>query len=83
MKKPHIDYPCKWDYKLFGTNEEGLRKAVVEVMGNNDEYHLDFSHKSSGGKYVSLHLETNVSSEDERNKIYTSLSKHKAVIKVI
>ena len=82
MKKPHIDYPCKWDYKLFGTNEEGLRKAVVEVMGAN-KYELALSRKSSGGKYVSLHLETNVSSEDEHNKIYTSLSKHKAVIKVI
>ncbi len=82
MKKPHIEYPRKWDYKLFGTNEGNLRKAVVEVMGAN-KYELALSRKSSGGKYVSLHLETEVYSEDERNKIYTSLSNHKAVIRII
>jgi putative lipoic acid-binding regulatory protein len=82
MNKPCINYPCKWIYKLFGTDEESIRQAVIKVMAKK-EYHLDSSRKSSGGKYVSVHLETDVSSEEERNKIYTSLNNDKAVIRIL
>ena len=82
MQKPSIEYPCKWVYKILATNEEDIRQAVIKIMAKK-EYHLASSHKSSGGKYVSVHLDTNVCSESERNKIYTSLNNNKAVIRIL
>jgi len=83
MNKKHcIEYPCRWAYKIFGTNEEDIRQAVIKIMAKK-EYHLGNSRKSSGGKYVSVHLETDVCSEEERNKIYTSLNNNKAVIRIL
>jgi putative lipoic acid-binding regulatory protein len=82
MNKPCINYPCRWIYKLFGTDEESIRQAVIKIMAKK-EYHLGSSRKSSGGKYVSVHLETDVASEEERNKIYTSLNNDKAVIRIL
>jgi len=81
-KKPCIGYPCKWVYKIFGTNGDDIRQAVIKIMAKN-EYRLAHSRKSSGGKYVSVHLETDVCSEEERNKIYTSLNNNKAVIRIL
>ena len=82
MNKACIEYPCRWIYKLFGTNEEDIRQAIIKIMASK-EYHLANSRKSSGGKYVSVHLETDVCSEEERNKIYISLNNNKAVIRIL
>jgi putative lipoic acid-binding regulatory protein len=82
MKKPHIDYPCKWTYKIFGSNEADIKAAVSDIMAES-KYDLSLSNKSSGGKYVCLELNTDVTSEDMRNNIYISLSKSKAVIRVL
>lgn len=59
-----------------------LRRVVDEVMAGR-KHHVEISKRSSGGKYVSLHLETDVASEDERNKIYSALNNNKAVIRLL
>lgn len=78
MNKPHIEYPCKWTYKIIGTDEESLREAVSDIM-DETKYDLSLSRKSSGGKYVSLTMETVVQSEDKRNKIYALLGEYEEV----
>jgi putative lipoic acid-binding regulatory protein len=82
MSRPKIDYPCEWEYRLIGLDEEELRKAVSEII-KTKQYTLSFSNISKEGKYISLSLKTIVITEEERNNIYVSLRKHPAVKSVI
>jgi len=82
QKHPKIEYPCEWEYRIIGTNEESIRKAVTDAVCGK-EYTLFFSNKSCAGKYISLALQINVTTEDERNAIYVSLRKCPEVKSVI
>ncbi len=82
QKKPKIDYPCKWEYKIIGLSEVAVKDAVVTTLTQRD-YKLNFSHKSRTGKYHSYSLETQVSSEEDRNIIFNGLSKSKNIQTVI
>jgi len=74
MEKPIVEYPCKWSFRLIGSDMQLIRKAVEEYM-NDLTYTLLHSNTSSSGKYVSLNLETVVSNENARNQIYDDLKK--------
>ncbi|MBD3264231.1 MAG: DUF493 family protein [Candidatus Omnitrophica bacterium] len=80
--EPRIGYPCEWSYTVIGRDEEIMRGAVSEVM-DDKKFTLSFSKKSSGGKYISLNIKTLVFSEEERNKIYTSLCATEAIKMVL
>ncbi|NQT90240.1 MAG: DUF493 domain-containing protein [Candidatus Omnitrophica bacterium] len=82
MKRPKIDYPCEWSYKVIGMDEGSVRKAITEALGTK-EHSLSFSNKSSGGRYTSLHVKTVVTNEEQRNKIFASLSRHASVKAVL
>jgi len=75
MNKLEVKYPCSWEYKIIGDNEDSLRSEVSKLFGDVD-YNLDYSKQSSSGKFVSLNLEITVSSEEEKNEIYSSLKKN-------
>lgn len=72
IQKPAVTYPCNWSFTLIGTDAEAIRKSVAACL-KPDAYHLTPSNKSRTGKYVSLHLETEVASEDARNRLFTRL----------
>lgn len=72
MEKPVIEYPCNWSFKVIGSDESFMRKAVETTMGDSI-YSLRVSNASKTGKYVSLNLETVVRDEDHRNQIYEDL----------
>jgi len=89
-KKPNIEYPCPWDYKIIGTCEDSLRDAVQTCLGQaldeatgEREFELGTSRTSNGGKYVSLSLNLMVMDEAERNGIFTSLANHPQIRIVI
>lgn len=82
QKHPKIEYPCEWEYRIIGTSEELIRKAIIEIIGSK-KYDLSFSNKSKAGKYVSLSLKTFVTTENERNTIYVSLRNNIAIKSVI
>lgn len=73
-----IEYPCIWLYKLIGLNRNDLERAIHEIIQGR-EFQLDVSNTSSGGKYISLNLELEVGSENERNGLYLELKNHPAV----
>jgi len=75
-QKPEIDYPCRWNYKVVGTDETDLKKAVAEIL--SDPFELHPSKVSKKGKYISLNLFIDVQNETHRNEIYENLkaSKH-------
>jgi len=77
-EKPDIQYPCSWLYKVIGKDETALRKAIQTVLGTENLL-ITSSHSSSGGKYISLNVETVVNDEAERLSGYQNLKNHAAV----
>jgi putative lipoic acid-binding regulatory protein len=74
-EKLELEYPTEWQYRVIGSEEDLLRKAIDEVLLEM-EYQLKFSNKSSSGKYISLEISTTVESEEIRNSIFQNLKSH-------
>jgi uncharacterized protein len=77
-KKPQIDYPCEWSYKIIGVSVEDMVTAVEETIVNL-EYDLTPSNISLKAKYFSLNIKVLVPSELIRDMIFRKLSKHPAI----
>jgi len=76
--KPQVSYPCEWEFKVIGTDEPALRRAIGQIVGDR-AYHLDVSNRSTGGKYSSLRLAVRVEDEADRKAIFNALAEHKDV----
>jgi len=81
-KRPVIEYPTKWDYKVIGEDIDKLLKAIEETV-NGLEYEITPSNISKGGKYFSLNLTVVVLSEVMRNRVFRDLDDHPNVKIVI
>ncbi|MBE0570317.1 MAG: DUF493 domain-containing protein [Ignavibacteriaceae bacterium] len=77
-KKPQIDYPCKWPYKIIGDSVEEMINAVENVVADL-EYDVTPSNISRKGKYFSLNIIVVVPSEMVRDLIFQNLNKHPAI----
>ena len=89
-QKPQIDYPCRWEYKIIGTDEGAVREAVKACLpealnqGSGDRpYELGFSRASNQGKYVSLVLAVEVQDGKERNTLFQVLGDRPEIKMVI
>jgi len=82
-KRPEINYPNDWKYKIIGDNIDGMLLAVDNLLLEKFKYDLSPSNISKKGNYFSLNLIVTVNSEDERNFIYTSLNKHENIKMVL
>lgn len=81
MKKPQIDYPCHWSYRIIGTDKSALRRAAADAAGGRP-HTLTESNTSSGGKYRSLNLEVLVENEAERLEVFKCLQ-HDEAVKIV
>jgi putative lipoic acid-binding regulatory protein len=77
-KRPKIDYPTVWEYKLIGKDVDKLLKAVEEVLPGL-EYEVKFSNVSKNEKYYSLNVSVTVTSEALRDIIFQKFSSHTEV----
>jgi uncharacterized protein len=77
-EKPDITYPCSWLYKVIGTDEDTLRKAIVCICGEENLL-ITRSHTSSNGKYCSLNVEMVVDNDETRLGHYRNLKNHSAI----
>jgi putative lipoic acid-binding regulatory protein len=77
-RKPVIDYPCRWVYKVIGPDEETLREAVLQVL-QDLPHTIELSRTSSGGRYRCLNVEVTVADENVRTTLYELLKNHPAV----
>lgn len=77
-KKPQIEYPYNWPYKIIGVNIEQMIAAVEEIVIDL-EYELTPSNISRRGKYFSLNVTVMVPSEIVRDLIFQKLSAHPAI----
>ena len=89
-RKPVVEFPCLWGYKVIGLDEDSMRGAVKKCLdtclnpnSGDREFELGQSRSSKGGKYVSLSLNLTVQDEVERNAIYTALTKRPEILMVI
>jgi putative lipoic acid-binding regulatory protein len=77
-RKPVLEYPCRWLYKVIGDDREGLQRAAVEIIGRQS-CTISLSNSSRTGKYHCLNIEVEVLSEANRNAIYQALKEHPQV----
>jgi len=81
-RKPDIEYPTNWQYKIIGSDVDEMLSAVEEsIIGL--EYEIVFSKASSNEKYFSLNVSLIVPSEIVRDIIFQKLSSHPAIKIVI
>ena len=80
--RPLIQYPCQWEYKAIGWDEDSMREAIAEIMADV-EHDVHFSRASRGGRYCSLLLLVTVESEDHRNAIFQALQEHRHIRMVL
>ena len=78
MDKPHIDYPCAWEYRLIGEDETSIRAAVAEIVGTQPHV-LTLANQSRHARYVSLQLSLEVQDEAQRLDTFERLSRHPAM----
>ena len=78
QNKPIIKYPCKWSYRIIGSDRSSIQNAVDQALPKGN-FHIELSNVSKKGKYISLNLETTVVSEKNRKEIYQTLMAHSAI----
>lgn len=81
-KKPHIEYPCEWGYKIIGVDKKELEAVIFEVMGIRD-YTISKANRSSKGKFHALTTSCLVASQLDRDSLFKSFQDHKDVKMVI
>lgn len=81
-KKPEINYPTKWEYKIIGSNVDEMIKAVESIV-EDLEYDITPSNISKKANYFSLNVSVVVPSETVRDKIFQNLTEHTAIKYVI
>ena len=77
-QKLHLEYPCKWIYKIIGTDEDQMRCAVKEILRDRN-YSISHSRSSETAKYHCLNVELLVESENQRKSFYDTLKAHPAI----
>ena len=73
-----LPYPCRWVYKIIGTDEAALRSAVTDILQAR-EHSVTLSRTSAGRNYCCLNVEVLVYDEQDRVATYEALGVHPAV----
>jgi putative lipoic acid-binding regulatory protein len=81
-KKPNIEYPCDWHYKVIGTDTDEMIKAI-ELAVEGLDHKLTSSNISSKGNYFSLNLRVFVTSEVIRDIIFAKLKDNEFIKMVL
>ena len=72
MKRPEIEYPCTWLYKVIGQDCTLLKEVIVSACAPMN-VKISHSNVSTGGKYHSLNAELTVENEATRLAVYEAL----------
>ena len=77
-KRPEIDYPCEWSYKIIGNNIDKMIEAIESAVSGLN-YDVAPSNISKKGNYYSLNLTLTVPNEVVRDIIYQKLDSSESV----
>jgi len=81
-KKPKIEYPCNWGFKLIGRDRDKIKDAIKDII-NDREYECRDGNISRSGKFVTVNTNCNVESQEDRDRIFKAFSEHKNIDMVI
>jgi putative lipoic acid-binding regulatory protein len=73
-KKPEIQYPCSWEYKIIGSDVDKILSAIENAAGGMD-YTITPSNVSRNNKYFSISAVVEVPNQVTRDIIYAALVK--------
>ena len=83
-KKPLIEYPTIYAFKVMGKQEKGfgeyVRQLFKRLMGTEISPDSISLQPSSRGKYLSVTVSVLLLSEDQRRSIYEHLHKDRRVL---
>ncbi len=80
--KPEIHYPCRWEYKVIGSDVNKLLAAVEDcVLGL--EHSVSPSNVSRNGIYYSFNISVEVPNEVVRDLIFEKLQRNENIKFVI
>lgn len=77
-----VSYPTSWGYRVIGEDERKLRRAVQRALRKMD-YRIREGHESRSGKYVSIHVQAVIWSDEQRRDRFWALANHDDVKFVI
>ncbi|MBA4396660.1 MAG: DUF493 domain-containing protein [Syntrophus sp. (in: bacteria)] len=80
-QKVCIDYPCRWCYKVIGSDEAKMRAVIAKATAGAGD--VTASRSSATGKYASLDVVVKVEDEQRRLAIYEALRKDPSVKMVL
>ena len=81
-QRPEIKYPCKWGYKVIGTDVNKIIHAIEEAsVGLVPD--ITPSNISKNGNYFSINFTLEVPNEVVRNLVYEKLSNNPEIKIVI
>jgi putative lipoic acid-binding regulatory protein len=81
-KKPELEYPREWGFKIIGKDKEALEGAIKDVLGQK-EHTSSFGNYSKNGKFCSYNASCQVENKEERDKLFKAFQDHKDVKMVI
>lgn len=83
-KKPLIEYPTVYTFKVMGRQEHGFAEYVRQLLrpfvGTEISPDSVSEQPSSKGNYVSVSVTVYLLSEDQRRAIYTCLHRERRVL---
>ena len=83
-KKPTIEYPTVYAFKVMGKQEHGFREYVRLLLGRvlGTEISRDSLSElpSSGNKYLSVTVSVYLISEEQRRRVYEELHRDRRVL---
>ncbi|NIC40502.1 DUF493 family protein [Aquabacterium sp. A08] len=80
-----IEYPCDFPIKVMGAHVEGFAAAVVHIARQFDPNFDDgtVEHRpSKGGNYLGLTITVRVTSREQLDELYRTLTTH-PMVKVV
>jgi putative lipoic acid-binding regulatory protein len=81
-----LEYPCEFPLKIFGLQEAGLAKAVLEVVSKHDPGFIASSMEmrtSRNARYISLTCTIHATSREQLDALYQELCDHPSVVMVL
>jgi putative lipoic acid-binding regulatory protein len=78
-----LEFPCEFPIKMMGRDEEGFRRAAIELVeshvGKISEDAIATS-ASSKGNFVSVTVTITAESQEQLDNIYRALTAHEEIL---
>ncbi len=81
-RRPEIEYPCEWSFKVIGSNVDRLLVAIEDAASGLN-YDVTPSNVSKNHKYLSLNFRLVVPNEVVRDLVYSKLEQNHNVRMVL